>query len=229
MKKSIVALCIGFIIALADESGFFVGGGIGVHSASGKVKTKITYIYDRTISNSDTQTQSESDTSLSLILGYKNMMDTRFGVRFYLNYDHNMLDLKQTSGKSVTKPYKIIGLNGDYLYNFNDILGAFVGANLGLISWDKQMWSFEPSKDSERWDEYFAVQFGLRAFKGRHSLEFGVKIPLTTMSVAHTNPNIPEFRQMFEQQGLNPADFNTEFEVKLKQQYNAFLRYIFSF
>ena len=63
MKKSIVILCIGFIIALAEESGFFVGGGIGIHSANRNIKTKITYIYDRTLSNSNTQTQSESDTA----------------------------------------------------------------------------------------------------------------------------------------------------------------------
>lgn len=228
MKKQILALFIVFGVAFAEESGLFVGGSVGVHNAKQEMTTKMTLIANG-YTGYDNRSDSESDASFGLILGYKNMMQPHYGVRFYLNYDHNLLDITQESGKSETKSYKIVGINGDYLYDFSDAFGLFVGANLGLISWDKQMWSMEPSKDSDSWDTHFAVQFGLRGFSERHSIELGVKIPLTSMSKSYTNPDSTELRNAIAQQGGNLADLNTHFEIKLKQQYNAFLRYVFSF
>ena len=228
MKKQILALFIVFGVAFAEESGLFVGGSVGIHNAKQEMTAKMTFI-STGYTVYDNRSDSESDASFGLILGYKNMMQPHYGVRFYLNYDHNLLDITQESGKSETKSYEIVGINGDYLYDFSDAFGLFVGANLGLISWDKQMWSMEPSKDSDSWDAHFAVQFGLRGFSGRHSIELGVKIPLTSMSKSYTNPDSTELRNAIAQQGDNLADFNTHFEVKLKQQYNAFLRYVFSF
>ena len=224
----VIYLFLSSCVAFAEESGLFVGGGVGFHNAKSDMTTKMTLISTRTTSYGN-QSHSESDASFALILGYKNMFKPHSGVRFYLNYDHNLLDITQESGKSETKSYKIVGLNGDYLYDFSDAFGLFVGANLGLISWDKQMWSMEPSKDSDSWDAHFAVQLGLRGFSGRHSLELGVKIPLTSMSKSYTNPDSTELNNAYAQYGLNPADFDTTFEVKLKQRYNAFLRYVFSF
>lgn len=228
MKQSIVVLCLmfGFSGAFAvDKSGFFVGAGAGIQGAKQEIKAKMTQISTGFSIFDNTKTQSKNDASLSLLVGYK-IMNAHSGVRFYLNYDYNILKINQEIGflcchptqqkaykiSSPKKAYQIIGLNADYLYDLSEFLGLFVGTNLGVISLDKY------------WDEYVAVQFGLRAFKERHSLEFGVKIPLTSLQMSYKQYAY----KVFTQQDLYP-DFDAKFEIKLKQQYNAFLRYVFSF
>ncbi len=229
MKKRILVICLflGSCGAFAEQSGAFIGIGVGFHNAKQEMSIKMTHNATGVVVNADSS-QSKNDANFALILGYKNMFKPHSGVRFYLNYDHNLLDIMQESGEVKTKNYKNVGINGDYLYNFSNAFGLFAGAHFGAISWDKQLWSIAPNKDSS-WFAHFAVQLGLRGVIGRHSLELGVKVPLTSMSKIYTNPNSTELNNAYAQQGFSATDYNTIIEVKLKQQYNAFLRYVFSF
>lgn len=196
--------------ALAEQNGAFIGGGFGFHGASRKTTN-----YNLILTNVKLQEGNAQDTSISLVAGYKNIDKENSGTRVYINYDFNNVKIEKESGETILSGYYIVGINGDWLYNFNPKFGVFVGANLGAINWGKDIWSLAPEKDSEVWKLYAAGQLGLRWILGetqKHSVELFAKFPFTETTIVYQTPQ-------GEQVG----------ETKLKQQYNAGFRYVYTF
>ena len=234
MKKQIMALSLAglFSTAFAEQNGFFVGVGGGFSGMSENYETT-DYVRQNapagTIYASKVE-QSISGGSLNVIAGYKNMFGYNQGARFYLNYDYNPVTVEIQEAGSGTRldersaSYNVIGLNADYLYNFSESWGFFVGANLGAIKWSEELYKFDPGlldamdltmdyKDS--WGFYAAAQLGARYIFGAtraHSVELAVKVPFTDFTNEYLAPT-------GEKMG----------ERKLSNTYNASLRYVFSF
>lgn len=211
-----VAGVLGASSALAEQSGAFIGGGFGFHGASRK--TNLNLNYNLIITNVNVKLREEynaKDMSISLVAGYKNIDKENSGTRVYINYDFNNVKIKEEGEETILSGYHIVGINADLLYNFNPKFGVFVGANLGAINWGKDIWSLAPEKDSEMWKLYAAGQLGLRWILGetqKHSVELFAKLPFTETTIVYKTPQ-------GEQVG----------ETKLKQQYNAGFRYVYTF
>lgn len=207
-----VAGVLGASSALTEQSGAFIGGGFGFHGASRK--TNLNLNYNLIITNINVKVQEEDnakDTSISLVAGYKNIDNGNSGTRVYINYDFNGVEIEKESGETILSGYHIVGINADWLYNFNPKFGVFVGA----INWEKDIWSLAPEKDSEMWKFYAAGQLGLRWIFGetqKHSVELFAKFPFTETTIVYKTPQD-------EKVG----------ETKLKQQYNAGFRYVYTF
>ena len=210
MKKSVVALCLmlGFSGALAEQSGFFGGVGLGLQGAEHKTE----------VSSTENYTQNTRYPSISLFAGYK-MLEQRedssgfgkLGVRIYANYEYNPVSkfhiLKSYGSEVKNMGYHIVGLNFDNLFNFTDSFAAFLGANVGAVAWDEQF----SSNGSKQWGAYFAFQFGVRALlSNTSSVEFIAKIPAT--------------RTEKDYMSASTSTKNT-----LGQRYNFGLRYVMSF
>lgn len=216
MKKVALSFALvgilGANLAVAETSGAFFGGGFGFHGMSRKTDLN----YNLIIAKFNIKEQdSAKDMGVSFVVGYKTMSDEKSGGRFYINYDYNGVEVKEEGDKTSESNYQVVGLNGDYLYNFNDNFGFFVGANVGLISWDKKIWSLSPELDSNEWKIYLAGQIGLRGIFGElqnHAVELMCKIPFAQTTIAYKNAS-------GEKQG----------ETKLKQDYNVGIRYIYTF
>lgn len=56
----------------------------------------------------------------------------------YINYDFNNVKIEKESGETILSGYHIVGINADWLYNFNPKFGVFVGVNVGAINWEKR-------------------------------------------------------------------------------------------
>lgn len=206
-----VAGVLGASSALAEQSGTFIGGGFGFHGASRKTNLN----YNLILTNVKLQEGNAQDTSISLVAGYKNMDNENSGTRVYINYDFNNVKIKEEGEETILSGYHIVGINADLLYNFNSKFGVFVGVNLGAINWERDIWSLAPEKDSEVWRIYAAGQLGLRWIFGetqKHSVELFAKLPFTETTIVYQTPQ-------GEQVG----------ETKLKQQYNAGFRYVYTF
>lgn len=207
-----VAGVLGASSALAEQSGAFIGGGFGFHGASRK--TNLNLNYNLIITNVNIKVQEEDnakDTSISLVAGYKNIDKENSGTRVYINYDFNNVKIKEEGEETILSGYHIVGINADWLYNFNPKFGVFVG----VINWEKDIWSLAPEKDSEVWRIYAAGQLGLRWIFGetqKHSVELFAKLPFTETTIVYKTPQ-------GEQVG----------ETKLKQQHNAGFRYVYAF
>lgn len=206
-----VAGVLGASSALAEQSGAFIGGGFGFHGASRKTNLN----YNLIVTNVKLQEGNAQDTSISLVAGYKNIDKENSGTRVYINYDFNNVKIKEEGEETILSGYHIVGINADWFYNFNPKFGVFVGANLGAINWERDIWSLAPEKDSEVWRIYAAGQLGLRWILGetqKHSVELFAKLPFTETTIVYKTPQ-------GEQVG----------ETKLKQQYNAGFRYVYAF
>ena len=174
MKKlfvsSAVALALTSGALVAEESGAFVGVGLG----TSELKEKIVIFPDDV---SDTA----SGLNYELLIGYKTFFAPNFGVRLFANL----------SGTSIRNVNLLnYGVNIDMLYNFitNEYsdFGAFVGLNLGGYSWSGDeidaaesiigLYGQKITKNSLG----FAINLGVRTeIAKHHGFEFATKIPLT--------------------------------------------------
>lgn len=199
--------------AAAEGRSFFVGGGFNYHS----INRLYEYFGPSTsyINHGYTEEDGASGGGFSLVAGSTIMRSANSGVRTYLNYDVNYVDIKyEDTSETDSGKYQVIGFNADWLYNFQPNFGVFVGANIGVISWDKKLWRLTDS-DSLLTKFYFAGQFGGRFMfgeGGNQAVEVFAKIPFTTQKVEYTT-----------------AAGELEDEVKIRQSISAGVRYIYSF
>lgn len=198
--------------AAAEGRSFFVGGGYNFHSI------ERSYEYSAPIFGNVYHGYIEEDASgsgISLVVGTTMMTSANSGVRGYLNYDVNFVKIKyEGTSKTDSGKYHIIGFNSDWLYNFQPNFGIFVGANIGVISWDKKLWSLYPKTDDSLTKFYLAGQFGGRFMLGegnKHAIEIVAKIPFTTQKIEYTYTT------------------GAKAEVKIGQSVSAGIRYAYSF
>lgn len=200
--------------AAAEGRSFFVGGGFNYHSIDRSYEyfgPSIPFVVEHGYTKED----GASGGGFSLVAGSTIMRSANSGVRTYFNYDVNYVDIKyEDTSETDSGKYQVIGFNADWLYNFQPNFGIFVGANIGVISWDKKLWSLTDS-DSSLTKLYFAGQFGGRFMfgeGGNQAVEVFAKIPFTTQKVKYTT-----------------AAGKLEDEVKIEQSVSAGVRYIYSF
>ena len=139
----------------------------------------------------------------SLYLGYKTMYNKYMGGRIYLSYDYNQAKI---AGSNTNSSYDIYALNGDWILNISKNFGLFFGFGAGFIQWDKEIYG------SESFKFYANVALGFRFIVAyKHALEIGFKAPFTNTKV------------VYQLAGINFR------EVKIRQNYNLGLRYIYTF
>lgn len=147
--------------ASAEESGGFIGFGLGVNLSDYQVKLSPCSLDDKyctTRQNDENISFSNSKkvgVSTSLVAGYKQMFNNYFGLRYYANFDYSNANFKMNSSHSThdnttnennenytdkLSGYALsIGANIDMLANFvatsKGSFGIFAGLNVGLRNW----------------------------------------------------------------------------------------------
>ncbi len=175
MLSSAVALALASSASFAEESGAFVGVGVGYGGSQVKSGEKM---------NLD-------GISYEIIAGYKQFFTPSFGLRYYANFAY-----ADASGKSKDTSGKIkgnvmdYGVNVDALYNFvtgGTDFGAFLGLGLGANTWGGK--SFKDAK-MDKTGFNLALNVGLRSVIAQHhSIEIAARVPFiaTTLQKAATD------------------------------------------
>ncbi|NDJ27196.1 outer membrane beta-barrel protein [Campylobacter sp. MIT 12-8780] len=209
----------------AEESGIILGAGM----SAGFIKTngEITSSSSATMSNSSA---SGSTLGLGFLAGYKYFITPKFGLRAYADIEAKISSKKNEASPSASLilANSSYGAYVDMLYNFIDSKrsshGLFAGLGFVNTKWSKDIMAVEIRNSS-----YFLTQtygksasesglvgnIGYRFYSQTNngsgsSFEFGVKVPFST----------------------SKADIDTpygSFSVEAKQQFDFFVRYIYSF
>ena len=218
MKKllvsSIAAMALTSSVVVAEESGAFVGLGLGFGGSSLKAEMSIGGVSTKDTANG-------SGLNYGLIAGYKQFFTDSFGLRYYANIDYNSSKIKMDTEKVALNAINY-GVNVDALYNFVSSdgmdFGAFLGLGLGANTWSgkavdagKEM-AKEANKSLSTTGFDLALNAGLRGvFAKQHGVEVFARVPFiaTTMLDA--------------KEGTESVKYSTS------RNYNAGVRYTFSF
>ena len=207
MKKmfvsSALALALSCGVLVAEESGIFVGLGLGY----GGVQLK-------GMESSDAHQFSPSGLSYEVLLGYKQFFTPNFGLRYYANLA-TAYTAKKIEGKNQKINVMNYGVNVDALYNFvtDDSLsfGAFLGLGLGANTWSGKAISEEEIGITDKLNKTsfnVALNVGLRTeIAKHHGIELAARVPFIATTLYDKD----------------------DIKLTVKQKYNVGLRYIFSF
>lgn len=217
MKKllvsSIAAMALTSSVVVAEESGAFVGLGLGFGGSS--VKSELS----GTISAKETF--NGSGLNYGLIAGYKQFFTDSFGLRYYANIDYNSSKIKMDTEKAALNAINY-GVNVDALYNFVSSdgmdFGAFLGLGLGANTWsgkvvdEAKKMAKDAGKSLSTTGFDLALNAGLRGvFAKQHGVEIFARVPF----IATTMLDVKE--------GTESVKYTAS------RNYNAGVRYTFSF
>lgn len=211
MKKllisSAVALALFSSTLVAEESGAFVGAGLGL----GGTKLKPT-------GEGAGITLNLNGFSYEIVAGYKQFFTPEFGLRYYANF----AGLNTSVAVASINVYNY-GVNVDALYNFVDKLideqpvsfGGFLGLGLGANTWGGNLIDVLPMMaemagggKTTTTSFNLALNVGLRAeIMKHHDIELVARIPFIATTIYNVN-------------GV---------KINASQTYNVGLRYIYSF
>lgn len=180
--SSAVALALASSASFAEESGAFVGVGVGYGGSQ--------------IKPAGSEKMDLNGISYEVIAGYKQFFTPRFGLRYYANFAY-----ADASGKPKDSSEKIkgnvmdYGVNVDALYNFvtgGTDFGAFLGLGLGANTWGGK--SFKDAK-LDKTGFNLALNVGLRSVIAQnHGIEIAARVPFiaTTLQKADAagNPKV---------------------------------------
>ena len=225
---SLALLLGGANIAFAEESGGFVGIGVGYGDAK--------MIQEAT--NGDTNTTEKykitaNGASYGFVAGYKQFFNEYLGLRYYANVDLTHATFKITDIDGVTEKFSPIlvnyGVNVDFLGNFvvTEIadFGGFIGLGIGGNSWvGKDMKDMKDSYNSEGTnikikDTSFdvALNVGLRTNIAKyHGIEIAVRVPFLNT-------------QLYKISGVDENGVSGYDKQELGQNVRVLARYTFSF
>ena len=239
---SLALLFGGANIALAEESGGFVGVELGGGGAN--MELKVNYL------DADINTElSQKDKLLNggginygFTAGYKQFFNEYLGLRYYanLNVSHTILEpttyMKEVSYDTITKTqYATMlnyGVNVDFLGNFvvTDIVdfGGFVGVGLGGDSWFGSV--FDDYLKSWQLDDSISAEtnsWKLKKTSFNVWLNIGLRTNIATHHGIELVAKVPFIKTML----LNEKLSDNSFKVKttIANPYNVALRYTFSF
>ena len=217
MKKlfvsSAVALALSCGALVAEESGAFVGVGLGVSGT--KIKDNFILQGTTPIPTAD-YTYNASGFGYELLFGYKQFFTPEFGLRYYANFaGANTSATIEGTDETAKLNVMNYGVNVDALYNFiNDdslSFGAFLGLGLGMNSWSgNAIDGFSDVFDEKAKKSGFslALNLGVRTeIAKHHGVELAAKVPFLATT-------------LFDKEGA---------KVTAQQTYNVGARYIFSF
>lgn len=213
MKKIIVAV-LAFLslnsLALAENSGFFVGGQINGGMVSKNTQGSYTV---GAFSYEGMGKDNAGFFGLGLLVGYKHFFAPKFGVRIYVDSNGNAYRQEEQFGSSTFKVYSRIGINVDLLANYLDTAessqGFFAGLNYTKVTWNKDAaespWNLNNNKSSSG----LGMNAGWRLKEGSHNIEVGAMIPFYKETVMHTGDN-----------GQS---------LSMQERFSMFVRYIYDF
>ena len=129
----IFTLIFGANVAFAEESGGFLGLGVGYSDLNLTVKGR--YDFDSTTSTESTKTATGEGVAYGAIIGYKQLFNPYVGLRYYVNVDAMHSKVEYNGAKSREMIFLNYNANMDLLVNFlgnkdNDF-GLFLGFGLG--------------------------------------------------------------------------------------------------
>lgn len=207
MKKifvsSAVALCVLGSVAIAEESGAFVGVSIGYGGLQSK--------------SAGEPSMNGGGVKPGIIAGYKFFFNENFGVRAYANFDYTIGDFK-AGGQKVNVDVMNYGVNVDALYNFvassNVEFGPFLGVGLGANTWGGKFikdLKGEPAVGKVSTTSFdSALNIGLRGvFAKSHGVELVGRVPFMESKLTKGNEYVSS--------------------IKAYAPYSVALRYTFSF
>ena len=219
---SITAIALTSSVVVAEESGAFVGLGLGFGGSSVKAEMSIGGVSTKDTANG-------SGLNYGLIAGYKQFFTDSFGLRYYVNIDYNSSKIKADGEKASLNAINY-GVNVDALYNFVSSdgmdFGAFLGLGLGANTWSgKAVDGFkEQTKDSGKkvsttgFD--LALNAGLRGvFAKQHGVEIAVRVPFMGTKIVDGNVDL----------GIPGIGDTMKVESTITRNYNVGVRYTFSF
>ena len=178
--SSVVALALSSSALVAEESGVFVGVGVGYGGSQIKAGS---------------EKQNLSGISYEVIAGYKQFFTQDFGLRYYANFAYADASKKASGGDKITGNVMDYGVNVDALYNFisgDTSFGAFLGLGLGANSWGGK--TFKDDK-MDKTGLNLALNVGLRTEIAKaHGIEIAARVPFiaTTLQKADAagNPKV---------------------------------------
>ena len=218
MKKLFVSSAVALALAsgalVAEESGAFVGVGLGVSGT--KIKDNFILQGTTPIPTAD-YTYNASGFGYELLFGYKQFFTPEFGLRYYVNIAgaNTSKSIEGIKAKANVMNY---GVNVDALYNFiNDdslSFGAFLGLGLGMNSWSGNGIDSYDDLARENGESISTSGFNLALNLGvrteiakHHGVELAVRVPFIT-TILYDKYDI---------------------KITAAQTYNVGVRYIFSF
>lgn len=171
--SSALALALAGSALVVEESGVFVGVGVGYGGSQVK---------------SDESKTNLKGISYEIIAGYKQFFTQDFGLRYYANFAYADASKKASGDESkITGNVMDYGVNVDALYNFisgDTSFGAFLGLGLGANSWGGK--SFKDNK-IDKTGFNLALNVGLRTEIAKaHGIEIAARVPFiaTTLKKA---------------------------------------------
>ena len=210
-------------IALAEESGGFVGIGVGYGDAKMVIES-----LDPQTNETDNTKKNANGVSYGFVAGYKQFFNEYLGLRYYANVDLTHATFKFTDDDIGTYNFDTIlvnyGVNVDFLGNFvvTEIadFGGFIGLGIGGNTWSgkgikdlKDSFSAEESPIKIK-DTSFdvALNVGLRTNIAKyHGIELAVRVPFLKT-------------QLFKDSGVDGSA-----KMELGQNVRVLARYTFSF
>ncbi|EFR47785.1 outer membrane insertion signal domain protein [Helicobacter cinaedi CCUG 18818 = ATCC BAA-847] len=214
LVSSIAAMALTSSVVVAEESGVFVGLGLGFGGSSVKAEASIDGVSTKDTANG-------SGLNYGLVAGYKQFFTDGFGLRYYANIDYNSSKIKVDTEKVALNVINY-GVNVDALYNFVSSdgmdFGAFLGLGLGANTWSgKAVDGFKDQiKDSGKkvsttgFD--LALNAGLRGvFAKQHGVEIFARVPFIATTM------------------FDVKDDTWSVKASASRNYNAGVRYTFSF
>ncbi|TLD80107.1 outer membrane protein [Helicobacter sp. MIT 05-5293] len=175
-KKLLISAALSLTLASsvlsAEESGVFVGVGIGYGGSSFKMT-----------SDEGKQTTKLDGLSYEIIAGYKSFFTPNFGLRYYANFAYG--EHKKGGADKITANAMDYGVNIDALYNFisseNVNFGAFLGLGAGAVSWGGKTLK---DQKMDKTGFNLALNVGLRSeFAKHHGVEIAAKVPFMTTTL----------------------------------------------
>ena len=163
--SSTLALALASSALVAEESGAFVGVGVGYGASQVKFGSEKTDL---------------NGISYEVIAGYKQFFTPSFGLRYYINFAYADASKKAKDGDpELIGSVADYGVNVDALYNLiasaNANFGVFVGVGVGANTWYGRDLDL---KDYEQTGLNVALNAGLRSQFGRHhSIEIAARVP----------------------------------------------------
>ncbi|TLD95715.1 outer membrane protein [Helicobacter jaachi] len=214
MKKllvsSVAALALTSSALIAEESGTFVGVGIGYGSTTLKLSSNV-------LGETENIKNTKSGLNYGIIAGYKQFFTESFGLRYYGNIDMSSATIESQAYNTLN-----YGVNVDALYNFvtsaDMDFGVFLGIGLGANSWsgeginDAKSVPAAAGKKATTTGFDAALNVGLRGvFAKAHGIELAARVPFVKTT-------------LFD---INVTDVSVK--ATIHRTYNVGLRYTFGF
>lgn len=205
-------------IAFAEESGGFVGIGVGYGDAKWITEETLDGVTDKT-------TLTANGASYGFIAGYKQFFNEYLGLRYYANVDLTHVTFKLTNDAIANFNTILVnyGVNVDFLGNFvvTEIadFGGFIGLGIGGNTWSgkdikdlKNDIALEGGTTLKDTSFDVALNVGLRTNIAKyHGIEVAVRVPFLKT-------------QLYKDSGAGGS-----IKMELGQNFRVLARYAFSF